>query len=619
MALTAGLVLAVTGAASAQTFTADQLTDSAGACTPGACSLREAVLAANAAAGDDTILLADGVHRLTIPAAGANDATSGDLNITGTTTVTRAGAGRVTVDATGLGNRVFATNGFRLIVADMTITGGTDPSGSTGGGAFLVTNSNSLLRLERVTVRGNSSAATAGAGGVRVGALGTLEVVDSTISGNSTTALGGGINIVNPSTVRISSSTITGNTGDSDGSGAGVGGIRAQAGATVTLANSVVAGNAVGATTALGIDCQADDNARLVSGGHNVVGAGPNEDCPAGTGDVPTADAGLGPLADNGGATDTHLPLAGSPAVDAGDPAGCREVVASPPGPLIAVDQRPVPRQGRCDAGAAEAQPDLVVEAVTDTPDPVTPGGDLTYAVIVRNQGAGPAANATASLTVPAGVTRVGASGPGGACTVTLEACPLGPVGPGATAQATFTVRRAEVGTITVGALVSTTGDVRETDIANNARQETTTIAVAVVPPPGPGPDPGTGSSVPAPPPPATPAPPALSASAPLVVGAPRSTPGRRGVVIRITCPRRAPRARCTGTVRLETLPRARRARPVRLASRRYLAARGRTVVVVLALNPAGRRLAALGPVRARVVVTPDGRGARAVSRAIRI
>ena len=55
----------------------------------------------------------------------------------------------------------------------------------------------------------------------------------------------------------------------------------------------------------------------------------------------------LGPLADNGGPTQTHLPARGSPVIDTGDPA-----FAEPPD----TDQRGDPRLvGRLDIGAVEA------------------------------------------------------------------------------------------------------------------------------------------------------------------------------------------------------------------------------------------------------------------------
>src|ERR1041385_5369148 len=58
------------------------------------CSLREAVIAANATPGADTITLPNigGPFRLTIPHTGADDATTGDLNITGDTTIIGSGA-----------------------------------------------------------------------------------------------------------------------------------------------------------------------------------------------------------------------------------------------------------------------------------------------------------------------------------------------------------------------------------------------------------------------------------------------------------------------------------------------------------------------------------------------
>lgn len=61
----------------------------------------------------------------------------------------------------------------------------------------------------------------------------------------------------------------------------------------------------------------------------------------------------LEPLADNGGPTTTHALGAGSPAIDAGDPAGCTDGE----GGTLDVDQRGQPRNGTCDLGAFEVQP----------------------------------------------------------------------------------------------------------------------------------------------------------------------------------------------------------------------------------------------------------------------
>jgi hypothetical protein len=66
----------------------------------------------------------------------------------------------------------------------------------------------------------------------------------------------------------------------------------------------------------------------------------------------------LGPLQNNGGPTQTHALLAGSPAIDGGNPAGCRDLF----GALITTEQRGRLRHvdgnndgtARCDIGAVE-------------------------------------------------------------------------------------------------------------------------------------------------------------------------------------------------------------------------------------------------------------------------
>ena len=65
-----------------------------------------------------------------------------------------------------------------------------------------------------------------------------------------------------------------------------------------------------------------------------------------------TADPKLGRLQGNGGPTETHTLLPGSPAIDAGDPGGCRDRA----GALVATDQRGFARPAvGCDLGAYEA------------------------------------------------------------------------------------------------------------------------------------------------------------------------------------------------------------------------------------------------------------------------
>src|SRR5262249_56920994 len=75
------------------------------------------------------------------------------------------------------------------------------------------------------------------------------------------------------------------------------------------------------------------------------------------TGDLNNQDPLLGKLQNNGGPTDTSALRRGSPAIDAGNPAGCTDGQ----GNLLKTDQRGMPRPdhedtGGCGMGAVEKQ-----------------------------------------------------------------------------------------------------------------------------------------------------------------------------------------------------------------------------------------------------------------------
>lgn len=147
--------------------------------------------------------------------------------------------------------------------------------------------------------------------------------------------------------VTISNSTITGNRAHEGLSGAG-GGIDSVG--NVTLSNTIVAGNTVGPGGS-GPDCSTG----VDSGGHNLIGdasgcnvmdAGGDQVGPPGS----PIDPRLGALADNGGHTDTHALLSGSPAINGGKPGGGN-------GACEAGDQRGLARSlggKRCDIGSYE-------------------------------------------------------------------------------------------------------------------------------------------------------------------------------------------------------------------------------------------------------------------------
>ena len=187
---------------------------------------------------------------------------------------------------------------------------------------------------------------------------GTVNIINSTISGNQMTREGigslGGAGILyqgtgGTGTLNIDHTTITNNTSASNGGGIsvfpGITGV-----VTVTMKNSIIAGNTAGLARP---DCWAT----IDSAGLNILGD--DTDCTfndtigdqVGTGGSPI-DPLLGALADNGGPTQTHALLEGSPAIDAGD---CTDIDGNP----VTVDQRDVfrPVGPTCDIGSYEAPP----------------------------------------------------------------------------------------------------------------------------------------------------------------------------------------------------------------------------------------------------------------------
>lgn len=155
-----------------------------GACATsgtGNCSLREAIIYANAHPGT-TIALGTGTYLLTIGATGDDDVTSGDINITalGTTTIAGAGPDRTIIDATGFPangtDRVFAVGkGATVVLSGMTIRGG---NAGSGGGI----NNGGTLTVSNVILSGNYAKFNGGA----IYNNGMLQVVNSTITGNTT-------------------------------------------------------------------------------------------------------------------------------------------------------------------------------------------------------------------------------------------------------------------------------------------------------------------------------------------------------------------------------------------------------------------------------------------------
>ena len=179
---------------------------------------------------------------------------------------------------------------------------GNSTTGS-GGGIF----SNGAATLINSTLSGNSSSGGVGGGIVTL----TVSLINSTVSGNSTSVgIGGGI--VSVGGVALTSSTVTDNHAyHVDATG---GGIYSSGDNAITITNSIVAGN-----TALGGNPDIRPDTGVFDVNFSLLGTAVAPD-PGGSGNLFNDNPLLGVLADNGGLTQTHTLLAGSPAIDAGDP-----------------------------------------------------------------------------------------------------------------------------------------------------------------------------------------------------------------------------------------------------------------------------------------------------------
>jgi CSLREA domain-containing protein len=214
-----------------------------------------------------------------------------------------------------------------ISLVDSTISGNLGTS--IGGGAVL--SSGGDLTIQGTTLAQNYAAGGGGLGGGAYVVAGTATaIMNSTISGNLADGTAGGLYISGTATIRNATFV------DNDSP---AGSAIFNPGGTITVTSSIIAGSAAA-------HC---GGAAVTSGGNNLDS---NGSCSfAAGGDQNNVDPQLGPLADNGGPTMTHLPATGSPVLDNGAAAGCP-----------ATDQRGEPRPtdangdgtAVCDIGAVE-------------------------------------------------------------------------------------------------------------------------------------------------------------------------------------------------------------------------------------------------------------------------
>jgi predicted outer membrane repeat protein len=387
-ALTLLMTLLYASAAWADTFTVTNLNDS------GTGSLREAINDAEARAGADEIVFADGVSgtitlRSMLPSA--NDCVIDELVINGGGDVTVSGNDAVPV---------LWVCSDPLILRNLTITDGLG-SPEFGFGAGSIVNFG-RLKVINSTFSGNGPVVGASGDDFPSGAIqnggfdATLDVINSTFSGNNSSESGAGINN-ECGTVDVSGSTFSGNSAEWNGgaivsgicqdffpgdltitnstfsgNSANLGGGALSSSGALEVNNSTFSGNsapeggAISASVSFGptrfivrntivANSTSGDNCSLFETGIPITDGGYNIDddgscgLTQATGSLPNTNPLLDPagLSDNGGPTQTIALQPESPAVDL-----VGQEVCPPPN----TDQRGVERpQGEaCDSGAFE-------------------------------------------------------------------------------------------------------------------------------------------------------------------------------------------------------------------------------------------------------------------------
>jgi CSLREA domain-containing protein len=367
------------------------------------CSLREAIDAANTNPGADDVPVPSGTYLLALGQLVVSD----DVRIAG------AGQANTIIDGNAT-DRVFEIQGGVVEISGVAIQNGR--SGIANIGELNLTNSTvsghshgGIQNYGTATLTNSAVSGNSGSGGIYN--YGELNLTSSTVSGNHANGWGGGIansyiygtaTLINSTVsgnharhgggisnrygdLTLTNSTVSGNSANDSiigwpivwGTGGGIWNHRGD----IALINSTVSGNEVNwyggginniSGTVTATNTIIADNISLYSPGIdncyspiNSLGYNLTDDTTCEFSeptDLVAADAMLGPLQDNGGPTETHDLIPGSPAIDAGS------VSCPPPG----ADQRGVarPQGAACDIGAFELeQATTILVAIDIKPD----------------------------------------------------------------------------------------------------------------------------------------------------------------------------------------------------------------------------------------------------------
>jgi predicted outer membrane repeat protein len=301
----------------------------------------------------------------------------GQLTVTGST---------ISGNTASFGGGILGRDGVTISINGSTISNNQAPN-SNGGGieVFFAT-----LNISNSTISGN---VTASGGGI-LSYYSTTTIVSSTISGNRATSIGGGI-LKYYGTLNVFHSTITGNHANSQGGGIQSLGLATGLDHTIVADNTMGVGfvsdqDVFGAAAARFSLIGNNFGATITNNGGNLIG-------------TPTSqvDPMLETLANNGGLTWTHALKPGSPALEAGDPAAVAGIGNVPlrdqrGAPFVRVFDNDGVGGARIDIGAFERQTlpagqSLVVDTLVDENDLNYGPGDLSLreAIALANGSAG--------------------------------------------------------------------------------------------------------------------------------------------------------------------------------------------------------------------------------------
>ena len=324
----------------------------------GQCSLRAAVMEANANPNSTEIRLQAGTtYTLTIQGGGEDAAARGDLDLTERTYIRSFPVGQpnATIDANGLDRAIHVLDGDFHYLERLNIVGGDPFGGNNVGDGGAIFHRSGLLGIEDTHITGNNA-------GSRGGAIaswgGTLWIEDSTISNNTATTTGKAIYLGIGGYARLFQTTIA----DHPESGAAVHVETALNPQPTDILWSTI----TDPDTALDIGWGRTNVAHTIIEAPTNCNLGPNSthtsqfsvysdgSCPLGFGDFDNQPLRLTSLAGYSGPVPTRHPTVGSPAIDnafVGDGLCTTD---------LAPDARGVDRPTAatlCDAGAVETIP----------------------------------------------------------------------------------------------------------------------------------------------------------------------------------------------------------------------------------------------------------------------